>query len=311
MICGWVKEVSSLPVLAKLTPNVADIKTVARAVKRGGGDGISLINTINSIIGIDLNNFSPRPSVGGLGSHGGYCGPAVKPIALFMVSEVARDPEIQLPISGIGGIRKWEDAVEFMLLGATGLQVCTAVMHRGFGIIKSMNRGLEQWMKQKGFESISQVVGQATPRIRHWGDLNLNYKVIAQINESTCIHCGICYASCEDGCYQAIDWQKLSREQYVAKFGEPRRLKGEAAPNLRLDESGGTIDVFTVNTTSCVGCNMCALACPVEGCITMEEVPTGKPSMNWNQYQDLLKSHQMEPIQPKKAVKSTTVPSGE
>lgn len=311
MICGWVKEVSSVPVLAKLTPNVADIKAIARAVKRGGGDGVSLINTINSIIGIDLNNFSPRPSVGGLGSHGGYCGPAVKPIALYMVSEVARDPDIRLPISGIGGIRKWEDAVEFMLLGATGLQVCTAVMHRGFGIIKSMTRGLEQWMKQKGFEAIGQIVGQATPRIRHWGDLDLNYKVIAQINESTCIHCGICYASCEDGCYQAIDWQKMSREQYVAKFGEPRRLKGEAAPNLRLEDGGGTIDVFSVNTAACVGCNMCALACPVEGCITMEEVPTGKPAMNWNQYQDLLKSHQMEPIQPKKAVKSITVPAGE
>ncbi|HEX4055027.1 MAG TPA: NAD-dependent dihydropyrimidine dehydrogenase subunit PreA [Tepidisphaeraceae bacterium] len=311
MICGWVKEVSSVPVLAKLTPNVADIKAIARAVKRGGGDGISLINTINSIIGIDLSNFSPKPSVGGLGSHGGYCGPAVKPIALFMVSEVARDPDIHLPISGIGGIRKWEDAVEFMLLGATGLQVCTAVMHRGFGVIKSMTRGLEQWMKQKGFESVSQIVGQATPRIRHWGDLDLNYKVIAQINESTCIHCGICYASCEDGCYQAIDWQKMSRDQYTAKFGEPRKLKGEAAPNLRLDESGGTIDVFTINTTSCVGCNMCALACPVEGCITMEEVPTGKPAMNWNQYQEKLKSHQMEPIQPKKAVKSITVSAGE
>jgi dihydropyrimidine dehydrogenase (NAD+) subunit PreA len=311
MICGWVKEVATVPVLAKLTPNVTDIKAIARAVKRGGADGISLINTINSIIGIDLNAFSPRPSVGGLGSHGGYCGPAVKPIALYMVSEAARDPQIGLPISGIGGIRKWEDCVEFMLLGATGVQVCTAVMHRGFGIIKSMTRGLENWMKQKGFETIDQIVGKATPRIKHWGDLDLNYKVIAKINESTCIHCGICYASCEDGCYQAIDWDKMSRDQYTQKFGEPKRMKGEAAPNLRLDESGGTIDVFTVNTASCVGCNMCALACPVEGCITMEEVPTGKPPMNWNQYQELLKSHQVEPIQPKKAVKPTPVSAGE
>jgi dihydropyrimidine dehydrogenase (NAD+) subunit PreA len=311
MICGWVKEVASKPVLAKMTPNVTDIKAIGRALKRGGADGVSLINTINSIIGIDINEFAPRPSVGGQGSHGGYCGPAVKPIALFMVSEIARDPEIGLPISGIGGIRRWEDVVEFLLIGASGVQVCTAVMHRGFGIVKSMTRGLEQWMKQKGFESIGQVVGKATPHIKRWGDLDLNYKVVAKINESTCIHCGICYASCEDGCYQAIDWQKLSRGQYIQKFGEPKGMKGEAAPNLKLEEDGATIDTFTINESACVGCNMCALACPVEGCITMEEVSTGKPPMNWNQYQELLKSRKIEAIEPKKAVKATLAGSGE
>jgi dihydropyrimidine dehydrogenase (NAD+) subunit PreA len=303
MICAWVKEVSSVPVLAKLTPNVSNIREIGRAVKRGGADGISLINTINSIMGVDLKTYSPKPSVGGYGSHGGYCGPAVKPIALHMVSEIATDPQIGLPISGIGGIRKWEDCAEFLLLGATTLQVCTAVMHRGFGVIKAMTRGLEQWLEQKGYESIDQAVGLASPRIRPWGQLDLNYKVIADINESTCIHCGICYASCEDGCYQAIDWQKISRDAYVQKFGEPRRMKGEAAPNLRLDGSG-EIDVFTVNEQACVGCNMCALACPVDGCITMKEVPTGKPPMDWNQYQAKLQSKEIEPIQPKKAVKS-------
>jgi dihydropyrimidine dehydrogenase (NAD+) subunit PreA len=309
MICTWVKEVATVPVLAKLTPNVTDIKAIARAVKKGGADGISLINTINSIIGIDLASFSPKPSVGGLGSHGGYCGPAVKPVALYMVSELARDPEVRLPISGIGGIRKWDDCAEFMLLGASTIQVCTAVMHRGFGVVKAMTRGLENWMKQKKFEKVTDLVAKATPRIKHWGDLDLNYRVVAKINESTCIHCGICYASCEDGCYQAIDWEKMPHDKYVAKFGEPRNAKGEAAPNLRLEDSDATIDVFTVNTTGCVGCNMCALACPVENCITMEEVPTGKEPMNWNQYQDLLKAHEVEPIQPKKAVK--TVAAGE
>jgi dihydropyrimidine dehydrogenase (NAD+) subunit PreA len=307
MICTWVKEVSSVPVLAKLTPNVTNINAIGLAVQRGGADGVSLINTINSLIGVDLNTFSPKPSVGGLGSHGGYCGPAVKPIALCMVSELARDPEFHLPISGIGGIRKWDDCAEFLLLGATTVQVCTAVMHRGFGIVKAMGRGLDNWMKQKGFERIDDVVKKATPRIKHWGDLDLNYRVLAKINESTCIHCGICYASCEDGCYQA----KMSRADYVQKFGEPRRMSGEAAPNLRLADNGAAIDVFTVNTAACVGCNMCALACPVEGCITMEEVPTGKPPMNWNQYQQLLKSGQIDPIEPKKAAKSAAVPAGE
>jgi dihydropyrimidine dehydrogenase (NAD+) subunit PreA len=305
MICGWVKEVATVPVLAKLTPNVTNIREIGRAVKRGGADGISLINTINSIMGVDVNSFVPRPNVGGYGSHGGYCGPAVKPIALHMVSEIATDPQIGLPISGIGGIRNWQDAVEFILLGATSLQVCTAVMHRGFGVIKAMTKGLEQWLAQKGFDSLDDARGLATPRIKPWGELDLNYRVLAEINEATCIHCGICYASCDDGCYQAVNWDKLTRDQYAARFGvEPRKLKADAAaPNLKLDEGGKTIDVFTINKDACVGCNMCALACPVEGCITMKEVPTGKPPMNWQQYQAMLAEGKIQKIPPKQPTK--------
>jgi len=300
MICSWVKEVSTIPVLAKLTPNVTNVKAIGQACKRGGADGISLINTINSIMGVDVNSFVPKPNVGGNGSHGGYCGPAVKPIALNMVADIASDPEINLPISGIGGIRKWEDVIEFMLLGSTSVQVCTAVMHRGFGIVKAMTNGLIKWMDEKRFEKLEHFIGKAVPRIKPWGELDLNYKVIADINESTCIHCGICFASCEDGCYQAINWEKLPREQYAARFGiEPRKMRGEAAPNLQLDAAGATIDVFTINRDTCVGCNMCALACPVEGCITMKEVPSDKPPMNWNQYQTMLKDGTMQKIPPK------------
>jgi len=305
MICEWVKEVATIPVLAKLTPNVTNVREIGRACKQGGADGISLINTINSIMGVDVNSFVPKPNVGGYGSHGGYCGPAVKPIALNMVSEIATDPEIKLPISGIGGIRKWDDCAEFLLLGATSLQVCTAVMHRGFGIVKAMQSGLEKWMETKGFATLDEAIGLATPRIKKWGDLDLNYKVVADINEATCIHCGICYACCEDGCYQAIHWDKLHKEEYAAKFGtEPRKLRGEAAPNLKLDAGGATIDVFTINNEACVGCNMCALACPIEGCITMKEIPTGKPPMNWVQYQVLLAEGKIEKIAPKQAVKT-------
>lgn len=302
-ICAWVKEVATIPVLAKLTPNVTNVREIGRACKRGGADGISLINTLNSIMGVDLKTFAPKPSVGGYGSHGGYCGPAVKPIALNMVSEIARDEKTGLPVSGIGGIRKWDDCAEFILLGASTLQVCTAVMHRGFGVVKAMTRGLEKWMDENGFANLSDAVGKALPRIRSWGELDLNYKVVARINESTCIHCGICYASCEDGCYQAIGWDKLSSADYIKKFGPPKRLKGEAAPNLQLNEDGRSIDVFTIREDACVGCNMCALACPVEGCITMEEVATGKPAMNWNQYQTMLKDGKIKKIEPKKAVK--------
>jgi dihydropyrimidine dehydrogenase (NAD+) subunit PreA len=302
-ICAWVKEVATVPVLAKLTPNVTSIREIGRAVKRGGADGITLINTINSIMGVDLKTFAPKPSVGGFGSHGGYCGPAIKPIALNMVSEIASDQEIGLPISGVGGIRKWDDCVEFILLGASTLQVCTAVMHRGFGVVKAMTRGLEKWMDERGFATIDQAVGKALPRIKDWGELDLNYKVVAKINQATCIHCGICFASCEDGCYQAIAWDKLSPADYTSKFGEPNRLKGEAAPNLQLNKDGRAIDVFTVRDDACVGCNMCALACPVDGCITMEEVHTGNPPMSWNQYQMMLNAGKVNKIAPKKAVK--------
>src|SRR5947199_331043 len=135
MITEWVKEVAAVPVLVKLTPNVTDVAAIGRAAVAGGADGLSLINTINSVMGVDLETLAPKPSVGGLGSHGGYCGPAVKPIALNMVASVAADPAVAVPISGIGGIQAWQDAVEFLLLGAGSLQVCTAVMHYGLRIL--------------------------------------------------------------------------------------------------------------------------------------------------------------------------------
>jgi len=118
MITSWVKEKARTPVLVKLTPNITDIRAVARAAKRAGADGLSAINTINSITGIDLDTFVPRPNVDGKSSHGGYCGPAVKPIALNMVQQVESDPGAALPLSGIGGIPDSRDAVEFLLSAA-------------------------------------------------------------------------------------------------------------------------------------------------------------------------------------------------
>src|SRR6202158_3296407 len=118
MITEWVKEVARTPVLVKLTPNITDIRTVARAAKKGGADGLSAINTINSITGIDLDTLTPRPDVGGRSAHGGYCGPAVKPIALHMLQQIGGDEKSRLPVSGIGGISGWQDAAEFILMGA-------------------------------------------------------------------------------------------------------------------------------------------------------------------------------------------------
>ncbi len=111
MVTRWCKQHSRMPVIVKLTPNITDIRAPARAAKRGGADAVSLINTVQSIVAVDLDAMAPEPVVGGQGSHGGYCGPAVKPIALRMVAEIARDPETaSLPISGIGGISTWRDA---------------------------------------------------------------------------------------------------------------------------------------------------------------------------------------------------------
>lgn len=267
MITEWVMEVARVPVLVKLTPNVTNPAVVGRAAKAAGANGISLINTINSIMGINLDTFSPNPSVQGKGSHGGYCGPAVKPIALNMVSACAMDKDIGIPISGIGGISTWQDAVEFMLVGATSVQVCTAVMHYGYRIVEDMIDGLNNWMDEKGYASCNAFIGKALPNICDWGDLNLNYRIIAKINPKLCIGCDLCHVAAWDGSHQCID----------------------------LDTRNGN-RIPVVNEPECVGCNLCMLVCPVTGCITMEEQPTGKPPMSWRQYQaELGRNPQCQP----------------
>src|SRR6476659_3508980 len=142
MITEWVKEVARTPVLVKLTPNVSDIRSIGRAARRGGADGVSAINTLNSITGIDLDTLVPRPQVDGRSAHGGYCGPAVKPIALHMAQQLAEDPEVGIPVSGIGGVSGWQEAAEFLLLGCQNVQVCTAAMHYGYRIVEDMIDGL-------------------------------------------------------------------------------------------------------------------------------------------------------------------------
>jgi dihydropyrimidine dehydrogenase (NAD+) subunit PreA len=253
MITEWVKEVARTPVIVKLTPNVADVTYLARAAERGGADAISLINTINSVMGVDLDTLSPRPAVGGKSSHGGYCGPAVKPIALHMVSACAK--KVKIPISGIGGIATWEDAAEFVALGASSLQVCTAAMHHGFRIIEDLTDGLNAYLESKGLASLGDLRGRAVPNVCDWGDLDLNYKIIAAIDSERCIGCHLCYVACNDGAHQCI-------AEYPAGNGKAR------VPRVIEEE--------------CVGCNLCALVCPVEGCITMKEVEAAKPFMSWN-----------------------------
>lgn len=254
LITSWVMEFAKVPVIVKLSPNVSHIEDPAKAAKRGGANAVSLINTIQSIIGVDIDNFVPYPTVDGKSTNGGYCGPAVKPIALNMVKNVAKIPDYNLPISGIGGIENWRDAVEFILMGSTNVQVCTAVMHYGFGIIREMVAGLEQYMSDKGFNSIDEMVGKALPNVQKWESLNLKYKIIAEIEESKCIGCQLCYIACEDGAHQAI---KLSEN------GESRIPK--------------------IIEENCVGCNLCSLVCPVESCILMVRKDNGKEELTWTE----------------------------
>ena len=253
MVAAWCKQYSKLPVIVKLTPNITDILKPARAAKAGGADAVSLINTVQSITGVDLDRMSPEPVVDGQGSHGGYCGPAVKPIALRMVGDIARDPEMRgLPISGIGGVSTWRDAAEFIALGAGNVQVCTAAMHRGFRIVEDMIDGLSNWMDSKGYAAIADFQGRAVKNYVHWGDLNLNFKTIAHIDQDKCIKCGLCHIACEDTSHQSI-----------------------AA--LRVDGQRR----YEVIEEECVGCNLCAHVCPVDQCITMAPQPTSKPKLVW------------------------------
>src|SRR5207247_3576270 len=182
-------------------------------------------------------------------------------------------------ISGIGGIQAWQDAVEFMLLGASTVQVCTAVMHYGFRIVEQLQSGLEAWMLEKGFHRINDFVGRSVPRIKAWGELDLNYKVVAQIDQNKCIHCGLCYIACEDGAHQSIRWERVPMSEFASHNGRPPHLVHSGGVDVLPGAGGDTINVFTIKQDICVGCNLCSLVCPAEGCITMKEIDTGTPPM--------------------------------
>jgi len=250
MVTAWCKQYSRLPVIVKLTPNITDIRKPAQAARRGGADAVSLINTINSIMGVDPYSLTMTPATGGKGSHGGYCGPAVKPIALNMVAEIARDPETRgLPISGIGGIGNWRDALDFIALGSGTVQVCTAAMVYGFKIVQEMNDGLSNYMDQMGFKSVGEIVGRALPSVTDWRYLDLNHISKAVINQGSCIQCGRCHIACEDTSHQAI----------IATRDGKRH--------------------FEVMEDECVGCNLCAVVCPVPQCITLRDLQPGETDL--------------------------------
>jgi dihydropyrimidine dehydrogenase (NAD+) subunit PreA len=257
MVVEWVMEAANIPVITKLTPNVHSVVPTAQAAVEAGSNALSLINTIQSITGIDLDTFVPNPYVAGKSVYGGYCGPAVKPIALKFLASLSHDcTTTKVPISGIGGISTWKDAVEFMLLGSTTVQVCTAAMKHGFRIIEDLCEGLNNYMDEKGFKTIYDFIGKSIPTLTHWEDLDINYHHVANIDQNKCIHCGLCYIACEDTSHQSISITK-----------------------------GNPYNTYAIKEEECVGCNLCQLMCPVTDCITMVEQRVAPEYLNWKDFQ--------------------------
>jgi dihydropyrimidine dehydrogenase (NAD+) subunit PreA len=234
-VVKWVKEVANVPVMVKLTPNVTDITSIAKAAERGGADALSAINTVLGFVGIDLETMEPKPSVGGISSFGGYSGPAIKPIALRCVAQVAKCTK--LPISGVGGIFTWEDAVEFFMVGASTVQLATAVMFKGCRIIDRLKNGVSDYLRDKGFDSIKDIIGRVLPKLTSIEKLDFTYRVIPWVDRSKCSKCGLCHLACRDAGYEAIE----------------------------LDEEKLPI----VNREKCGSCGLCAQVCQA-GAISLE-----------------------------------------
>ena len=229
-----VRQVTAAPLIVKLTPNVTDIMPAARAAVDGGADILSAINTVQCLMGIDLETLEPRPSVAGSSTYGGYSGPAVKPIGLRMISQIAR--ELPVPLMGIGGISRWQDAAEYIAAGASAVQVCTAVMWEGAGIIRAMNAGLSGYLREKRFLSVGALKGCALPRIGMHAALSRSvHRVATREFPGRCASCGRCVTACRDGGYRAITMV----DRQVA-----------------------------IDADRCDGCSLCSYVCP-EGVIVM------------------------------------------
>lgn len=232
--CEAVKRGTKIPVLAKMTPNISNMTVPAIASMEGGADGIATINTIKCVTGVDLDKMIGLPIVNGKSSVSGYSGKAVKPIALRFMHELKTNEKLKnVPISGIGGIETWEDAAEFILLGATNLQVTTGVMQYGYRIVEDMISGLSYYMEEKGFDSLQEMVGLAIKNLIPAEDLDRGYIVYPKFDDEKCVGCGRCYISCYDGGHQALEWDKENRKPVL-------------------------------NKEKCVGCHLCANVCPVQ-----------------------------------------------
>jgi dihydropyrimidine dehydrogenase (NAD+) subunit PreA len=238
-IAGWVKEAAKrVPIFIKITPQVSDIVEIGQAVKESGADGITASNTIPALMGIDLDTFVPNPGVAGKSTYSGFSGASIKPISLRIIAELSKN--VGLPISGTGGATAWQDAVEFMTVGATTVQFCTAVMRSGYRIIDDLMDGFVNYLEDKNLDSPMELVGRALPNIVMHDDLSRHYKVVSEINRNICAKDDLCYIACRDAGHGAIELDK------------------DRLP--------------VVDEEKCVGCGLCLSVCPVWECVKLKEV---------------------------------------
>jgi dihydropyrimidine dehydrogenase (NAD+) subunit PreA len=252
----WVVEAVDIPVLIKLTPNVTDMRPIAARVKEAGAAGVTAINTVKALLGFDLDTFAPIPSVEGRSTEGGFSGPAVKPIALRFVADVARD--VGIPVAGVGGVTTWKDAVELMLAGAGIVQVCTAVMRYGYDIVEELSEGLSLYLGDKGLASPADLIGKGLANVVSHESLSREYKVVASVDEDLCIGCGQCVIACRDGGHQAIEFRGTS----AGVVGGTEGSSQAGVPPERIP---------VIDDEKCIGCGFCRTVCPVDGCLTMKE----------------------------------------
>ena len=224
-----VRRGTSLPILAKMTPNITDMTVAAKAAVGGGADGIAAINTIKSVMNVDLDSFASEPDVGGRSCVGGYSGKAVKPIALRFITDLAKDPELcSVPVSGMGGIETWRDAAEFLACGCDTVQITTAVMQYGYRIIEDLLDGMIRYLQRTGISSVRDLVGKALDEVVPTDALDRKTVSYPKFNRQACVGCGRCSISCFDGGHQAIVMEEKPR----------------------------------LNSEKCVGCQLCRLVCP-------------------------------------------------